>query len=56
MKTERERMQIIAALNEVGTYRGAAAMCGCDAKTVKRPLERPVAGEVSARRSERARN
>jgi hypothetical protein len=25
-------MEIIAAFNEVGTYRGAAAMCDCDAK------------------------
>jgi transposase len=49
-------MQIIAAFNEVGTYRGAAAICGCDPKTVKRALERPVAGEVSVKRSERARN
>jgi transposase len=49
-------MQIIAAFNEVGTYRGAAAMCGCDPKTVKRALARPVAGEGPARRSERARN
>ena len=49
-------MQIIAAFNEVGSYRGAAAMCGCDAKTVKRALERPVTGEVAGTRSERARN
>jgi hypothetical protein len=25
-------MQIIAAFNEVGSYRGAAAMCDCDPK------------------------
>jgi transposase len=49
-------MQIMAAFHEVGTYRGAAAMCGCDAKTVKRALACPVAGELSAARSERARN
>ena len=49
-------MQIIAAFNEVGTYRGAAAMCGCDPKTVKRALGRPVAADVSVKRSERARN
>jgi hypothetical protein len=56
LKSERERMRIIAAFSEVGTYRGAAAMCDCDPKTVKRALERPVAGEVSARSSERAHN
>jgi transposase len=49
-------MQIIAAFNEVGTYRGAAAMCGCDPKTVKRALERPVAGETPVRRAERGHN
>jgi hypothetical protein len=56
LKTERERMQIIAAFDEVGSYRGAAAMCGCDPKTVKRALERPVAGDLPVKRSERARN
>ncbi|HZU72099.1 MAG TPA: IS21 family transposase [Acidimicrobiales bacterium] len=55
MKNERERMEIIAAFNEVGTLRGAAAMCGCDPKTVKRALERPVGAQPS-KRAERARN
>jgi len=48
-------MDIIAAFNEVGTYRGAAAMCGCDPKTVKRALERPIAG-ASPKRAEREHN
>ncbi len=54
--TERERMQIIAAFNGVGSYRGAAAMCGCGPKTVKRALERPVAGGRPAMGSERSHN
>jgi hypothetical protein len=30
-------MDMIAAYNDVGSYRGAAAICGVDHKTVKRP-------------------
>ena len=49
-------MQIIAAFNEVGTYRGAAVMCDCDPKTVKRALERPVVGAAPVKRAERGHN
>ena len=35
MKSERERMDIIAAYNDLGSFRGAAAVCGVDPKTVK---------------------
>jgi hypothetical protein len=45
-------MEMIAAFMEVGSLRGAAAMCDCDPKTIKRALERPE----SALRKERARN
>ena len=38
MKSERERMDMIAAYNDIGSYRGAAAMCGVDHKTVKRAV------------------
>ena len=48
-------MEIVAAFNQVGTYRGAAAMCGCDPKTVKRALARLMAPQPP-RRAERARN
>jgi hypothetical protein len=48
-------MDMTVAFREVGTYRGAAAMCGCDPKTIKRELARQ-AGEDSAERKERARN
>jgi len=49
-------MEMTAAYREVGTYRGAAAMCDCDPKTIKRAVARVAAGEVPAERSERARN
>ncbi len=40
MKSAREKMDMIAAYTDVGSYRGAAALCGCDPKTVKRAVER----------------
>ena len=47
MKLARERMNIIAAYQEVGTYRGAADICGTTHKTVKRVIERAEAGETA---------
>ena len=44
MKSARERMDIVAAYEQVGTYRGAAALCGTTHKTVKRVIERRLAG------------
>ena len=41
LKSERERMDMITAYNDVGSYRGAAAVCGVDHKTVKRAVARP---------------
>src|SRR6202161_102808 len=49
-------MSMISAYREVAAYRGAAAMCDCDPKTIKRALERLEAGDVPAQRSARARN
>jgi transposase len=49
-------MSMINAYREVGSYRGAAAMCDCDPKTVKRALERVEAGDEPARRAQRVRN
>ena len=49
-------MDMTVAFREVGTYRGAAAMCGCDPKTIKRALARLAAGDVSPARSEPQRN
>ncbi len=48
-------MNIVAAFNEVGTYRGAAAVCGCDPKTMRRTIERLAAGSTPPR-GERAHN
>jgi hypothetical protein len=49
-------MDIIAAYREVGTYRGAAAMCGTTAKTVKRVIARHEAGGGVPVRAPRERN
>lgn len=38
MKNAKERMDVIAAYRDVGTYRGAAEICGTTHKTVKRIL------------------
>lgn len=40
MKSAREKMDMIAAYVDVGSYRGAAEICGVDPKTVKRAVER----------------
>ena len=48
---------LIAAYREVGTYRGAAALCGTTHKTARRIIEAAEApGEVRAARAERSRN
>jgi hypothetical protein len=49
-------MDIIAAYQQVGTYRGAAAMCGTTHKTVKRVIERAEAGGTPPARRARGRN
>ena len=56
LKTESERIHMIAAFREVGTFRGAGAMCGCDPKTIKRALAHLDDQAHSARRRERTRN
>lgn len=40
MKSAREKLDMIAAYVDVGSYRGAAAICGVTPKTVKRAVER----------------
>jgi transposase len=49
-------MDIISAYREVGTYRGAAELCGTTHKTVKRVVERAQAGGESVERAPRVRN
>ena len=57
MKSARERMDVISAYREVGTYRGAAAICGTTHKTVKRIIEaHESAGAPAAPKAPRARN
>ena len=49
-------MDVIAAYREVGSYRGAAAICGTTHKTVKRIIERATsAGGAWRRRASAAR-
>ena len=55
MKSAREKMDMIAAYTDVGSYRGAAALCGCDPKTVKRAVERAQGTEPQAK-ADRPRN
>ena len=49
-------MDIISAYREVGSYRGAAAISGTTAKTVKRVIARHESGGVAPARRPRARN
>ncbi|MFY9808711.1 MAG: IS21 family transposase, partial [Pseudonocardiaceae bacterium] len=56
MKSARERMDILSAYREVGSYRGAAAMCGTTWKTVRRVVERHNAGGTAPPRQARERN
>jgi transposase len=49
-------MDILAAYREVGSYRGAAAMCGTTHKTVRRVVERHNAGGPARPRRDRSHN
>jgi transposase len=49
-------MDILAAYREVGSYRGAAAMCGTTHKTVKRIVQRHDAGGAPRERQDRGHN
>src|SRR2546429_5323087 len=51
MKCLRDEMEIVNAYELVGSYRGAAALCGTTAKTVKRVLERRATGQVGRQSS-----
>jgi transposase len=56
LNAREERMDIIAAYREVGTYRGAAVVCHTTAKTVKRVVQREEAGGVRPPRKPRGHN
>ena len=49
-------MDILAAYREVGSYRGAAAICGTTHKTVKRVVQRHDAGGAAPLRKDRGHN
>ena len=51
MKNEREKLDVIAAYQQVGSYRGAAEICGTTHKTVKRIVTAALAGERPPRRA-----
>jgi transposase len=57
LKTARDRLDIITAYEETGSYRSAAELCGTTHKTVKRIVEASRAGQdPSAPRREVERN
>ena len=47
MKNTRERMDVLAAYRDVGSYRGAADLCGTTHKTVRRIVLRHLAGDAA---------
>ncbi len=55
MKNARERMDVVAAYRDVGSYRGAAAICGTTHKTVKRVIAQHETGGALVEKP-RARN
>jgi hypothetical protein len=55
-KSARERVQIVSAYNELGSYRAAAKLCGTTHKTVRRVVERQRAGGLAPPRKERPKN
>jgi len=56
LKNAGERMDVVAAYREVGSFRGAEAVCGTTHKTVRRIVERHEAGGQLLRRVERGHN
>ena len=56
MKSAKDRMDIISAYQQVGSYRGAAELCGTTPKTVKRVVRKFEAGDTPVPRAERAHN
>jgi hypothetical protein len=56
LKNARERMDVLAAYREVGSYRGAAELCGTTHKTVKRIVERHNSGGAATERKDRGHN
>lgn len=53
MLSARKRMDVVSAYRDVGSYRGAAEICGVDPKTVKRVVLAHEAGELDEGRVRR---
>lgn len=53
MLSARKTMDVISTFRDVGSYRGAAEICGVDAKTVKRKVLAWEAGELDDQRAGR---
>jgi transposase len=56
LKSAKERMDIISAYQQVGSYRGAAELCKTTPKTVTRVVDKFEAGDARRPRAERAHN
>jgi transposase len=56
LKNEREKLDVIAAYQQVGSYRGAAQMCGTTHKTVKRIVTAALVDDSRPARRVRERN
>jgi transposase len=56
LKSAKDRMDIISAYQQVGSYRGAAELCNTTHRTVKKVIEKLEAGENAPPRAERAHN
>jgi transposase len=56
LKSAKDRMDIISAYQQVGSYRGAAELCNTTHRTVKKVVEKFEAGDAAPSRAERAHN
>jgi alkylated DNA nucleotide flippase Atl1 len=56
LKSAKDRMDIISAYQQVGSYRGAAELCGTTHRTVKKVIDKFEAGDNLPARVERAHN
>src|SRR5215470_7922084 len=59
LKSAKDRMDIISAYQQLGSYRAAADVCGTTHRTIKKVLDKfeaDQAGVSRAPRAERARN
>jgi hypothetical protein len=56
LKSAKDRMDIISAYQQVGSYRGAAELCGTTHRTVKKVIDKFEAGDSAPPRAQRAHN